>query len=573
MVGPNNCGKSTIIGAFRILVAGLRHARSKSPTMVRDAEGKAVYGYSIPLEGLPVSTANIHTDYVEEVSTVSFRLTGGGVLTLLFPADGGCVLIPEAGNGAIIKSIGDFRRGFSLTLTVVPVLGPIEPEEMVYTEEAVQRGVSTHRASRHFRNYWHHFGDGFDEFSELIKKTWPGMEVERPEFAPGSRQLLMMCKENRIARELHWSGFGFQIWCQLLTHLFRAKVSSMVVIDEPEVYLHPDVQRQLLGILRDLGPDVVLATHSTEIMGEADVSEILLIDKKKRSGERLKDVEGLQGALNAVGSIQNVTLAHLAKTKRLLFVEGLNDYKIIRRFAKKTGFAPISLGNEITPVESGGFTNWERIRGMTWGFESLLKSPLVVAAIFDSDYWCEEEVRAIEESLSVHLFFGWIHRRKEIENYLLVPIVLQRAVDNAIADRVRRGGLAKTSKVSVSEILEAVTSQMRAKLLGQYLAKRQKYMREHGSKSDDSTINQKTIELFDAKWSSLPSRMEIVPGKIVLAEVRSILQDKLGVTVSDAKIIDEFKEEEIPKDLLALLGKIDGYRSSQLGRKAAKTEK
>ena len=60
--------------------------------------------------------------------------------------------------------------------------------------------------------------------------------------------------------------------------------------------MHPHVQRQLLGILRDINPDIILATHSTEILGEADPSEILLIDKSKASAKRLHDVEGVQQA-------------------------------------------------------------------------------------------------------------------------------------------------------------------------------------------------------------------------------------------------------------------------------------
>ena len=44
---------------------------------------------------------------------------------------------------------------------------------------------------------------------------------------------------------------------------------------------HPDVQRQLLSLLRTLGPDILLATHSTEILAEADPSEIALVDKAK----------------------------------------------------------------------------------------------------------------------------------------------------------------------------------------------------------------------------------------------------------------------------------------------------
>ena len=92
---------------------------------------------------------------------------------------------------------------------------------------------------------------------------------------------------------------------------------TILVVDEPEIYLHPDVQRQLLGILRKAGPDVLLATHSTEIMGEADPSEILVIDKTKQHSQRLRDIDGVQFALDTVGSVQNLTLTRLARNKRL----------------------------------------------------------------------------------------------------------------------------------------------------------------------------------------------------------------------------------------------------------------
>ena len=152
-------------------------------------------------------------------------------------------------------------------------------------------------------------------------------------------ELSLFCLEDRITRELYWAGFGFQVWCQLLTHLVRADTSTVVVADEPEIYLHPDVQRQLLGILRDLNTDVLVATHSSEIMAEADPSEILLINKRRRKAERLTDVSGVQRAMTAVGSIQNITLTArvLSRNRRVVFVEGDDDFRLLRRFASTTG--------------------------------------------------------------------------------------------------------------------------------------------------------------------------------------------------------------------------------------------
>ena len=204
-------------------------------------------------------------------------------LFLIFAPAEGCILVPQP-NGRMVTSAATFKREFPLSLVVVPVLGPVEHSETRRERATVVGGLSTHRASRHFRSYWYYFPEGFQAFSDLVSRTWLEMNIKPPELDPATGKLSMFCLEGRMTRELCWVGFGFQIWCQLLTHLSRANESSLVVVDEPEVYLHPDVQRQLVGILRDIGADVLLATHSTEIMAEADPSDIVMVDKRKTSG-------------------------------------------------------------------------------------------------------------------------------------------------------------------------------------------------------------------------------------------------------------------------------------------------
>ncbi|KYZ77794.1 hypothetical protein AXX12_17160 [Anaerosporomusa subterranea] len=556
LVGPNNCGKSTIINAFRILALGIRQALHKRPSVI-SISGSILQGYSISEETLPMSIENIHTDYVATDTTVSFRLSNGNKLILLFPKSGGSYLITES-QGRPISTPSAFRREYPITVDFVPVLGPVEHREAILTEETVRRNLATHKACRHFRNYWRYNPDNFQEFAELVKDTWPGMEVERPHRVSGTSELAMFCLENRMTREIYWAGFGFQIWCQLLTHIARAKKSTILIVDEPEIYLHPDVQRQLLNILRYCGPDIIIATHSAEIMGEADASEILLVDKGKNAAERLRDIEGVQAALDAIGSVQNITLTQLARTRNLLFFEGPDDFKIIRRFARKLGFVELASGNDITILTSGGFSAWERIKSLAWGFKSALKTKIRVGAIFDRDYWSREEGSSILSELNHHLELAHIHERKEIENYLLEIPVLERAFLKSLSERSKCSSDFLIKENVICKMLDRITSTMKSRVQAQYIAKRSSFLCH--AKEDSATVTTQTITLFDRDWNSLDSRMSIVPGKEVLSLLRTEVRNKYSVNLSDYRIIDEFRIEEIPADIKLLIEHIEEYR-------------
>lgn len=493
---------------------------------------------------------------------VRFRLTNGNTLTLVFPRDGGAQLRVDA-SGAPVRRPADFRRHFPVTVGFVPVLGPLDHKEPILNPDTVRRSQMTHRASAHFRNYWHHFPDGFEEFAVLVARTWPGMEIQPPErVSMLSPQLAMYCVEDRIAREMYWAGFGFQVWCQLLTHISRAADDTLLVIDEPEIYLHPEVQRQLLVILREAGPDILIATHSTEIMAEADPTEILLIDKRRRSGDRLRDIEGVQRTMELVGSVQNITLTQLARSRRLVFVEGTHDFQIIRRFARRAGMVELAAGIGLTALESQGFSAWERIKSLGWGFESLLDAKMRIAAVFDRDFWSKEEVEDIRADLAKHLDFAHIHERKEIENYLLEPQVLQRAIERAVEERNARTSGWNTTAPDVAAILDAITTPMKGEMQAQYQARRGDYLKAENSPKDSATVNLETITWFEEQWQELSTRIRIVHGKKALRALRAALQREHGVTLTDIRIIDAYRRDEIPNDLAQLLDRLDDWRTA-----------
>lgn len=430
LVGPNNSGKSTIISALRILEVALRRARSKNAERVRIPDGRHGYGHHLSLNQLSVSLENVATDYNSEDSRIEFRLSNRNKLNLYFPSDGGCTLYWET-EGATVTTASRFATAFPITIQVVPVLGPLEHKEAYVTEETVREALSTHRASRHFRNYWRYYPDGWQLFADMIEATWPGMSIQRPELDVTNKQLSMFVSEDRIDREIYWAGFGFQVWCQLLTHISRANGITLLAVDEPEIYLHPDIQRQLLAILRGLGADVLLATHSVEIVSEADPTELLMVQKGKQSAQRLRDVEGMQAALQSIGSAHNVALTQLARTKKIIFVEGLDDFRTLRRFAKLIGLAELAAGSELTAFESGGFSSWERIRSFAWGVKRTIDANIKMFAVYDRDYYCAEEISEISAELVKELTDAAILERKEMENYLLDVDVLQRTLRKA----------------------------------------------------------------------------------------------------------------------------------------------
>ena len=413
LVGPNNTGKSTILSAFRILSEAMRRAKARIPSWVVGPDGRT-RGYEINLGNIPVATENIFHNYEDDrAASVAFRFSSGDQLILYFPERGVCNLICDT-PGKSVSSTVSFKKHFDFEIGFVPILGPLEHEEPLYQKEAAREALITSRASRNFRNIWYHYPDHFEEFRELIQTTWPGMDVMRPEVDTSHDKplLRMFCPERRIDREIVWAGFGFQVWCQMLTFMVTNRKASVFIVDEPDIYLHSDLQRQLISLLRDLGPDIILATHSPEMLSEAEPTEVLSISKNARSAKRIGNPDQLKIIFGELGSNLTPVLTQAVRTEEIGFCggQGFSGHLSIR---KRLHARRVTTRSDFAVVPARGF-NPVKARFFKEGVEASVGGPVLAALVFDRDYRTEEEVQKEVSEMETFCSYAHIHSKKRV---------------------------------------------------------------------------------------------------------------------------------------------------------------
>jgi hypothetical protein len=170
LVGPNNAGKSTILDAFRILSVALGVGFRRNPSLISLAS-VTLFGWEIPESQLPISLANVHSDYDPSETWIEFTSDNGKKLRLTFHENTRCVMtapdiFPRTG------STSKFKRAFPYVINSFPTLGPFEGEEDLLSVEYVKRWAGSRRTPRLFRNIWHQQEHLFPAFRALVEATW-----------------------------------------------------------------------------------------------------------------------------------------------------------------------------------------------------------------------------------------------------------------------------------------------------------------------------------------------------------------------------------------------------------------
>ncbi len=236
-------------------------------------------------------------------------------------------------------------------------------------------------------------------------------------------------------RDIMVEGGGFLQWLSVYALAVSPEI-NVLLLDEPDAHLHPTLQAHLLERLKALTAEnrkqALLATHSIEILRQVD-HRIIYELGSRRTGY-LAQSEQRIGLFSGLGSDYAPRLDQLRHHKSVVFVEGTFEEAILRTFAERLG--QLLPDNVVFWIYNGEHSQrgilFDQLRQDIPGLQGL--------SLRDRDSLDLADVRP---NLTEHnypdrvglRFRTW--RRRQLDNYLLLPAAISRASGRAEADVIQ----------------------------------------------------------------------------------------------------------------------------------------
>ncbi|MHB9008547.1 MAG: ATP-dependent nuclease [Limisphaerales bacterium] len=383
LVGQNNVGKSTILESLRWLLKP--DARSASDF----ADAKLPIVVTARIEG--ISAAILGCIPEPKHRTAIEPYCPNGVLWIRVSADGTTAksLKPEVWNPAVLEANGMPKEWRPYPTGLPQAVSAILPEPLsIQAMKDVQKDFTSVAAGTSIKRLIEEIsepvtkanaaeidaalktinglltGEGgirskalkdFDEeATKVLEDFFPGLtlQLELPEtkvkefFKSGTLKVGETGRTGVMEFAQLGSGAQRAIEMALIRYLARATADTeanftrkLLLIDEPELYLHPQGVRrvrQALAILATKGFQVVFSTHSPLMLDRANAANTVIVRKEQASGavtrkplkqavqDALAGAESQSRALFELGNVAEVYFA-----ERVVICEGKTDRRIL----------------------------------------------------------------------------------------------------------------------------------------------------------------------------------------------------------------------------------------------------
>ena len=139
----------------------------------------------------------------------------------------------------------------------------------------------------------------FDEINEIFENL--NIDVKVEDISQDGRNITLFTNPSGDKFDINELSSGEkQLFLRTLAIKMLNPENSIILIDEPELSLHPKWQQKIVDVYRKIGENnqIIIATHSPHILGSVRKENIMLLDKDDkgqivvRTGDELYDSYG-----------------------------------------------------------------------------------------------------------------------------------------------------------------------------------------------------------------------------------------------------------------------------------------
>ncbi|MBK9151631.1 MAG: ATP-binding protein [Saprospiraceae bacterium] len=439
IVGSNNSGKSTALQAMAIWQFCV------DQFLISNRRGSKGIQVVLPnFTALPLPEFNLlWTDRLSQTGKNYVYIE----IDLYWKTDNNqesnfCVLLRYQSPQAIFAIPKDGWNAFSekirLTnfpgIVYVPPFSGLEPHEMWMDDGNVKQQIGKAQPGSVLRNLLYRVIDRTEDskeennnWLEIVKKIkdWFGVELSSPNYVKGqSTEIKVEYKVNKKKFDIISAGSGFHQILTLLAFVYGYPEVTTILFDEPDAHLHVNLQRQIVNYFKlKSDKQYIIATHSEEFIKSVELESIVSI----LSGTP-KRVNSNFEIIHALSEIDNIDVVRTQNSPFILYLEGEDDERLLSVWAKILNKTEVY--EKFYPYLLGGSTKREMKEKADRHFNALKQMvPNIKRAIlldYDSD---EVAINPDEDNINLN---EW--KRKNIDNYLLVPDVWVRAIANLMGE-------------------------------------------------------------------------------------------------------------------------------------------
>ena len=256
------------------------------------------------------------------------------------------------------------------------------------------------------------------ELAEIIAR-WFSVKINEPKYdREKDVYITVEYRQNGKNYDIISGGSGFHQILTLLAFLYGYSPTT-ILLDEPDAHLHVNLQREILDYFKrksaELNTQFLIATHAEEFARGVDPSQIVSL-----MGQVPRRIESTPEVLRAMADVSNEEIARLMASPYILYVEGDDDERILRAWADQCGARTVM--EKICFKSMGGGSKDNMKDRADKHFTALRQIMPEVKRLMLFDYDTRDAYHPPPDNPSLA---EW--KRKNIENYLLVPDAWKRA--------------------------------------------------------------------------------------------------------------------------------------------------